>query len=118
MCKKRKERPETDLSTGPHEPQPSLFHREAKQGRLQIIGGWGDGRGRAERKPHSSKGEGKREADSGKAAAQGHPTLGYTYRDSFSPPRRATFTMEEVLLASKGRKGQPPRRLPPNVSPS
>lgn len=60
-----------------------------------------------QRKPYS-KGESKREADSGKAAPQGPSSLGYVHRDSSTLLKTATFTMEVVHQASKGRKGQPP----------
>lgn len=39
LCKKRKERSDTDLSTGPQEPQSSRF---------QGTGAWGGGGGRTE----------------------------------------------------------------------
>lgn len=59
---------------------------------------------KGQRKPYS-KDESKKEADSGKAAPQGYSSLGYIHRDSSSLPKRATFTMEVVHQASKGRKG-------------
>lgn len=115
LCEKREGLKLTRAHTGPPEPQSSGFHQEAKQGRLQVLGAWGDGEVRAE-STALQDGWKQTRSDSGKAAPEGHSSSGYTHGVSSALPTRATFTMEVVHQARRGGKGQPPRPHP-NLSP-
>jgi len=68
LVQEKKERSETALSTGPQEPQSSRTSVSpgGQIGKAPNNRGGGEIGEEAQRKPYSSKGESKREADSGK----------------------------------------------------